>query len=241
MAESMLDVRVLHRADAEAAVAGGADRLTVVALGEHRAQAPEPAVVAEVARVSELPVRVLLRLAADADSGDTTTGAGLVRMVGLAGDYVAAGADGVVAGFLTDQLEVDVELGTALGEQLPCPWTFSRAIDRTLDHARSWRRVLGLPGVDSVLSAGSAVDAEHGHQQLIELARDRTVAARLIAAGEVRPEHVPWLLRAGVRRVHIAGAARPGGSWTKAHVDAGLVRSWRLLLDDELAARRPRG
>ncbi|MDQ3591842.1 MAG: copper homeostasis protein CutC, partial [Actinomycetota bacterium] len=133
MVEALLEVRVLHRADAEAAEAGGADRLMLVALGEHRAHAPDPGAVADVVRASDLPVRVLLRLPTDANGGDTTTGAGLVRMVGLAGDYVSAGAEGVVAGFITDQLEVDVELATALGEQLPCPWTFSRAIDLTLE------------------------------------------------------------------------------------------------------------
>ncbi|CAN5792969.1 copper homeostasis protein [soil metagenome] len=241
MGEPLLEVRVLSRADAEAATEGGADRLLVVALGEHRAHAPDPGVVSEVARASDLPVRALLRLGADADHGDTTTGAGLVRMVGLAGEYLAAGAEGVVAGFSTDQLEIDVELSTALGDELTCPWTFSRAIDRTLEHRRSWRHVLGLPGVDGVLSAGSSVDAERGHQQLLELARDPAVARRLIAAGGVRPEHVPWLLRAHVAGVHVASAVRPGGSWTKSHVDARLVRSWRLLLDDELAARRTRG
>ncbi|MBA2508497.1 MAG: copper homeostasis protein CutC [Nocardioidaceae bacterium] len=240
MGEPVLEVRVLHRADAEAAEAGGADRLMVVALGEQRAHAPDPGVVAEVVRASGLPVRPLLRLPADADRPDTTTGAGLDRMVGLAGEYVAAGADGVVAGFTTDQLEIDVELATALGEQLNCPWTFSRALDRTLEHRRSWRHVLGLPGVDAVLSAGSSVDAERGHQQLLDLAGDPAIAARLVAAGGVRPEHVPWLLRARVAGVQVASAVRPGGSWTRAHVDTQLVRSWRLLLDDELAARRSR-
>ena len=43
-------------------------------------------------------------------------------------------------------------------------------------------------------------------------------------------EQVPWLVRAGVHQFRIEGQARPGGS-AKAYVDAGLVRSWRLLLD----------
>lgn len=240
MAAALLEVRVLHQADAEAAQAGGADRLLVVALGETRAQAPDPACVSAVARGSDLPVRVLLRLPADGDGADSTTGAGLIRMVGLAGEYVAAGAEGVVAGFVTDQLEVDVELSVALAEQLPCPWTFSRAIDRTLDYRRSWRRVLGLPGVDGVLSAGSSVDAGHGHQQLLDLARDPAVAARLLATGGVWSEHVPWLVRARIAGIHLASSVRPDRSWTKAHVDAQLVRSWRLLLDDQLV-RAQRG
>ncbi len=42
-------------------------------------------------------------------------------------------------------------------------------------------------------------------------------------------EQVPWLVRAGVRQFHVDAQVRPGGS-SKAYVDAGLVRSWRLLL-----------
>lgn len=236
----VLEVRVLQPDDAEAAEAGGADRLVVAALGEHRAQSAEPAVVSAVARASSLPVRALLRLPGDGDHDDTTTGAGLVRMTGLAEAYLAAGAEGVVAGFVTDQLEVDTELCLALAERLDCPWTFSRAIDRTLDYRRSWPRVLALPGVDSVLSAGSAVDAGHGHEALLAAAQNPAVADRLLAAGGVATEHVPWLLRAGVRGVHLGSSVRPGGSWTKAHTDAALVRAWRLLLDDEVARSRSR-
>lgn len=240
MVDALLEVRVLHPSDAEAAAAGGADRLLVVALGGGRAHSPEPAVVSSVVRATPVPVRALLRLPEDDERGDTTTGAGLVRMAGLARDYRAAGAEGVAFGFLTDQLEVDVELSEALAGQLPFPWTFTRAVDRALDHRRAWRQVLGLPGVDGVLAAGSSLGAEHGQDALLELCRDPAVAERLLAAGGVLSEHVPWLLRAGVRGFHLSGAVRPDRSWDKAHTDAAMVRSWRLLIDDELCRRRSR-
>ena len=239
MADTLLEVRVLHPADTEAAEAGGADRLLVAALGESRAHSPEPGLVSAIARSSELPVRALLRLP-DSGGRDTATGADLVRMIGLAQAYAAAGADGVTAGFLTDQLEVDVELSTALAEQLPFSWTFSRAIDSALDHRRAWRAVVGLPGVDAVLAAGSPLGAAQGYDVLLEMAQDRRVADLLVAAGGVHAEHVPWLLRAGVQGVHLGSSVRPGRSWVKANVDTALVRSWRLLVDDELARRRSR-
>jgi copper homeostasis protein len=44
---------------------------------------------------------------------------------------------------------------------------------------------------------------------------------------------VPWLLGSGIRRFHVGSSVRPGGSWTKAYVDAGFVRAWRNLLDAE--------
>ena len=55
-----------------------------------------------------------------------------------------------------------------------------------------------------------------------------------MAGGGLAPEHVPWLIRAGVRAFHIGSPARPGRSF-KAYVDAELVASWRDLIDDEIA------
>jgi copper homeostasis protein len=49
--------------------------------------------------------------------------------------------------------------------------------------------------------------------------------------GGLLGEHVPWLVRAGVRQFHIGRQARPGASY-KSYVDAGHVRSWRLLIDN---------
>jgi len=60
----------------------------------------------------------------------------------------------------------------------------------------------------------------------------------LMAGGGLRGEHVPWLVRAGVRQFQVdSEAVRPGGS-AKAYVDAGHVRSWRLLLDDAVDRAR---
>jgi copper homeostasis protein len=79
---------------------------------------------------------------------------------------------------------------------------------------------------------------DSGIDDLLRLAsNDPSFAAAAVAAGSVRPEHVPWLARAGVSRLHVGASVRPGGSWTKSHTDAGFVRSWRLLLDDAVAAR----
>jgi copper homeostasis protein len=99
-----------------------------------------------------------------------------------------------------------------------------------MDHA--WRRLRRLPGLDAVLSAGSPRGLEAGCDELTERTRaDADVARLLMAGGGLRPEHVPWLVRAGVRQFHVGSAVRPGGSF-KAYVDAGHVRAWRMLLDD---------
>ena len=230
MAGATLEVAVLHAADAEAADAGGADRVEVVARPEDGGFSPEPATVLAVTRATELPVRVRLRLS----EGYGTTGGELSRLIGLAEHFRSNGAQGVVFGFLTRDLEVDVEVSAAVAEALGgWAWTFSPAIDATLDHRRSWRRLLGLPGLDAVHTAGSSLGVAHGRDELITLALgDDRIPPLILAGGGLDPESVPWLVRAGIRQFHLGEQVRPGASWSRTHVDASHVRAWRLLLDD---------
>ena len=111
------------------------------------------------------------------------------------------------------------------------PWTFHRAIDDALDARRAWRRVLDLPGLVNVRSGGSARGMWVGYDDLLALVgSDPAIAALAMPGGGLLAEHVPWLVRAGVRAFHLGPQVRPGGS-RKAYVDVELVRSWRLLVD----------
>lgn len=236
MGPGLLEVGVLDPRDVPGAEEGGADRLH---LATAEGLSPEPALVSAVCRETELPVLVVLRL------NDTwsTTGGELTRLVGLAEDYLGSGAAGVSFGFLDGDLEVDAEICAYLAGQLPgVPWAFGRAIDDTLDLRRSWRRLRDLPGLVAVCSAGSPRGLEAGYDELVDLAAGDPVVARLLMpGGDLVAEQVPWLVRAGVRQLQLGRQARTGGSW-KAYVDAGLVRSWRLLLDHALErARRTAG
>lgn len=230
MDDALLEITALHPADAEAAQAGGADRVEVCAQMSLGGMSPAPAEVRAVVRGCDLPVRVVLRLS----EGYGTTGGEVTRLAGLAGDYLSVGAEGVVLGFLNADLEVDLGVCAALIDVLDgAPWTFHRAIDHALDSDRAWRHVRSLPGVDSVLTAGSALGVDHGQDDLVRRARADPAAARLMLVGDgLRAEHAPWLLRAGIRKFHLGSSVRPDGSWDKAYVDAAFVRSWRTLLDD---------
>ena len=223
--EPSLEVTVLHPRDVTGAADGGADRLLLMSV---EGLSPAPAEVSAAVRESGLPLRVMLRL-----SGHRTTDGGeFARLVALAEEYVALGAEGVCFGFLDTDLQIDVDTCRALAEALPAvPWTLSRAIDDTLEPKRSWRRVVGLPGLDSVYSAGSPRGLDGGYDDLLALAEsDPAVASLLVPSGGLRAEMVPWFVRAGVHRFHVDNQVRPGAS-EKAYVDAGHVRSWRLLLD----------
>jgi copper homeostasis protein len=171
--------------------------------------------------------------------GFSTDGGEAGRLRGLIDSYRAAGADGLVLGFLNAHTEIDEAV---IGELLGNPdygWTFSRAVDSCISTERAWRSLRRLPGLDSVLTAGSARGVSEGLDDLVRRARDDEFARTVImAGGGLAPEHVPWLVRAGIRAFHLGKAARPLGSW-KAYVDADLVRTWRRLIDD--AVERARG
>ena len=226
---ALLEVLVLHPADVAGADEGGADRLYLVADLDSGGLSPEPGTVSRLCKETDLPVRVLLRL----NDGLTTTGGELTRLVGLGEDYLGVGAGGLAFGFLDADTEVDMEVCGYLADKLPdAPWTFHRAIDSALSADRAWRQLRHLPGLDSVMSAGSPRGLDAGQDELTQRASaDPAVARLLMAGGGLRAEHVPWLARAGVRQFHVGSTARPGGSW-KAYVDAGHVRAWRMLLDD---------
>jgi copper homeostasis protein len=223
---SRLDVVVLHARDAEAATRGGADRLLLSRDPEDGHWSPEPALVSAVVRETDLPVWVVLR------SRDPH----FHRLVDLGNTFVELGARGLAYGFLDDDLEIDREsCGEMCAELGGVPWAF-HGFDAALDADHAWRDVIGLPGLESVISAGSTRGLAHGADELIHRARhDPRVAELLLAGGGLTPDLVPWLVRAGVRRFAIGSSARTGGSWTRASVDVDHVRSWRMLVDDALS------
>jgi len=230
----LLEVLVLHPADAERAEAGGAHRLEV-ASSLIDGMSPEPALVGQVRRATSLPIRVMLRLR----PGYGTDGAEVARLKGLLSSYRAVGADGVVLGFLNAHTEVDTSVvAEIISGHSDLRWTFHRAVDACISSNRAWRDLRGLPGLDQVLTAGSARGVSEGLDDLVARARgDEFARAVIMAGGGLLPEHVPWLVRAGIRAFHISAAARPLES-TKAFVDPGLVRTWRTLIDHS-TTRRP--
>lgn len=223
----LLEVIALHENDARRAEEGGADRIELLGTMDHDGLSPEPALVERVRATVGLQIRPMVRLR----EGFSTDGGEATRLKGLIRSYVDAGADGVVLGFLNGHNEVDVQVVEALVDG-SVPFTFHRAVDHALDYHRAWQVLPQLPGITQVLTAGSPRGVEEGLDNLTQACREEPAAAGLImAGGGLRPEHVPWLVRAGVRAFHIGSPARPQGSF-KAWVDAPLVHTWRTLIDD---------
>jgi copper homeostasis protein len=230
----LLEVIALGAGDVGGARDGGADRLAVVADVEaDGGLTPPVGTMREVRVESELPLRVMLR----GNDGYSTSGSELTRLQGAAHQFAEAGAEGFILGFLGPTVEIDVDATLALADEFgTMPWTFHRAVDHALDYDRAWQRLRMMPRLDAVLTAGSARGVSAGLDELCRRASDDPhIAAMMMVGGGLQPDHVPWLARAGVRKFHVGPQVRPGGSW-KAYVDASMVRSWRTLVDDAVAA-----
>ena len=212
----LLEVVVRHAADAERAEAGGADRLHLVARRPRRTRGRRSRPwSARCAAATTRPIRVMLRLR----EGFGTDGGELVRLQGLITAYRQVGADGLVLGFLNAHTEVDVAVVTALVGEADFGWTFDRAVDSCISVDRAWRELRRLPGLDQVLTAGSARGVAEGLDDLVARARtDEFARSVIMAGGGLLPEHVPWLARAGVRAFQVGAAVRPLG------LDQGLRR-----------------
>ena len=101
------------------------------------------------------------------------------------------------------------------------PWVF-HGFDTALEVDRAWRDVIGLPGLESVVTAGSTRGLAHGADELIQRARrDPRVAELALAGGGLTPDLVPWL---------VAGGRTP--------VRDRVLRPARRLLDPLLGRRR---
>ncbi|MGW3305045.1 copper homeostasis protein CutC [Streptomyces sp. NPDC001073] len=224
---AVLEVIALGAEDAVAAQAGGADRLELVTDMAADGLTPPVETFAAIRAAVDIDLRVMLRLADGFAAGDVD------RLVRIAGELRAAGADQFVLGFLGPDGGVDLDAVERVVAELDgCAWTFHRAIDRAADRDALRKQLADLPGLDAYLTAGAADGVDEGLATLLREAAlhgEPGYEQRLLVGGGLRLDHVPTLISAGVDAFHIGGAARPEG-WERP-VSAAAVGEWRAVLD----------
>ncbi|APU17704.1 MULTISPECIES: copper homeostasis protein CutC [Actinoalloteichus] len=222
MADGLLEVIALDAVDAEAAQAGGADRLELVANMAADGLTPDVATVRSVLAATDLPARVMLRDAAGFLPHDLD---GLRRS---AGELRDAGVEEFVLGFLTVHGRVDeAACLTLLAELDGCRWTFHRAVDNATDRRAAWAQAEAL-GCDAVLTAGGPAGVERDWPELIDFVDALAPADELLlVGGGLRAAHVARLRERGVRRFHVGGAVRR--DW-HSPIEADAVRRWVELV-----------
>lgn len=218
----MLEVIALNTEDARAAKEGGAGRVELVGSMEFAGISPIPELVSEIAWKVGIPVRPMLRL----EDGFGTDR--LEELQALASQFVEAGADGIVLGFLRGG-KIDVEttneiLGRIQGK---IPYTFHRAIDEVTDYLAAWKSLdeLIFPP-DQVLTSGGAPTAGDPEGYFRELVERRPEAREVIlAGGGLSLEGIPRLKALGIKNFHVGSGVRPEESFDNP-VSAELVASW---------------
>ncbi|MBB5870659.1 copper homeostasis protein [Allocatelliglobosispora scoriae] len=218
----LLEVIALSPADAEAAQAGGADRLELVADMAADGLSPDPRLAAQVVASTDLPVRAMVRVQAGFAVVD------LPRLVRAAADLIEAGVHGLVLGFLDEAGDVAADACVAIADVLDGrPWTFHRAIDHSRDYSRAFEVVRGLPGLDAVLTAGSPNGVAAGLTRLAQRI-DAGDGDLVLAGGGLVPAQVPVLRAIGVTSFHIGRSVRRERSWLQP-VSAAEVRAWKYI------------
>ncbi|MFJ3672042.1 copper homeostasis protein CutC [Streptomyces sp. NPDC090106] len=225
---AVLEVIALDAEDAVAAQAGGADRLELVTDMAADGLTPSVATFARVRAAVDIDLRVMLRLSDGFAAGDVH------RLVRVAGELRAAGADQFVLGFLDAEGGVDLDAVETLAAAIDgCRWTFHRALDHAADRDALRKQLADLPGLDTYLTAGAPTGVDDGLPTLLtEAARtgDPGYEQHLLIGGGLHLPHVPRLRTAGIDAFHIGGAARPNG-W-QSPVSQEAVREWRRAVDD---------
>jgi len=187
-------------ADAQAAARGGADRLELCADLSVGGTTPSAEVIRAVKARVFIPVFVMARPRGGSfvyDAGEVDATHRDIERV------IAAGADGVVVGALTQSNEIDVPtLRGFVARAGGVPVTFHRAFDQTGDPSRALETLVDA-GVQRVLTAGgqgTALDGLAVLRSLVEQAGDRIV---VLAGGKVRGHNAGEIIaRTGVRELH---------------------------------------
>ncbi|WP_367322300.1 copper homeostasis protein CutC [Streptomyces sp. HUAS ZL42] len=226
---AVLEVIALDVEDAIAAQAGGADRLELVTDIAADGLTPSVGTFAAIRAAVDISLRVMVRSADGFVAGDVD------RLVAVARELRAAGAEEFVLGFLDAEGAVDLGAVERVVDSLDGGrWTFHRAIDHAGDRDALRKQLDALPGLDTYLTAGAAGGVDDGLPTLVaEAGRsgEPGYEQRLLIGGGLRLDHVPLLRAAGVDAFHIGGAARPGG-WS-APVSVAAVAEWRRVLDGD--------
>lgn len=221
-----LEVIATTAADAQAAEAGGADRIELVADMPQGGTTPDPKVIEAAKRAVCIPIYVMIR---PRGGGFCFTAAEIDAMVAAARRAREAGADGIVTGALRADGAVDVETTARVAEAASLPVTFHRAFDEVADLFAALEELAGIPHVERVLTSGGRPSAWEGRAVIAALRRVSPV--EVMPGAGITAENVAALIRkTGVRAVHVGSAARSGAVPT-APVSVHSVRRLRRLID----------
>ena len=179
----LLEVCVDSLPSARAAVAAGADRLELCAGLAVGGLTPYTALLRQIRRESDIPIRCLMRHRA----GDFLyTPDEIALLAEQIRELRAAGADGFVIGCLTPEGHLDKSAMAPLVEAAAgCGITLHRCIDVSVEPEKTYLDAMEL-GIDTVLTSGAASSCLGGMEtigRLLALRDRRSGPEVLVGAG----------------------------------------------------------
>ena len=208
---SVLEVCVDSTASALAAKRGGASRLELCADLIVGGTTPSLALVRQVKAETGLPVRALLRPRFGDFCYDSYE---LAQMEQLAAELVGAGADGIVAGVLTPEGQLDAEAMRPIyaaarraaekaGRPVAC--TLHRAFDVSADPFAALETVRSM-GLCTILTSGQAASAPEGAELLGRLVERAGDSVEILVGAGVTAQNIPALAaQTGAHAFHLSG------------------------------------
>lgn len=202
MRNLILEACVDSAESAQVASQGGADRFELCQNLIIGGTTPSPGLFEQVSRVSDRPIRVLIR----PRFGDFLyTEAELEAMLTDIRYFREAGAQAVVTGALNAEGRLDIEAMKRLREAAgPMEFTLHRAIDVAVDALEVVEQSVSL-GIDTILTSGQAATALEGLDLLKQMNEQAGGRLTILAAGGVSAAVIPALHEAGLVAYHMSG------------------------------------
>lgn len=205
----MLEVIALSLEDALAAQRGGAGRLEVVRELDREGLTPAYDLVAAIAGLVAIPIRVMLR---EREPFDGHREADLDALATAAERFALLRVEGFVMGFLREGQVDTAAIGRVLGRTAASRVTFHRAIERARDEREALRALTAEPRVDRVLVTGGAGHWTERAGRLAALVKAAPPAITPVAAGGVDVAAIAMLRSAtALAEFHVGRAARVDG------------------------------
>jgi copper homeostasis protein len=242
----ILEVAVASVEDAQAAEAGGADRLELNAALSLGGLTPSLGTLIEIRQSTKLPLFVMLRPRPGAFCYRQAEFRLLLRDLDL---VLSHSADGIVFGVLNEDATIDRRrCRDVLRQAGPHPVVFHRAFDLTPQPTQALEELIDF-GVCRVMTSGQKRTALAGAAQIASLLRQAAGRIEVLPAGGIRSDHIVELIRqtgcaqahAGLRgqgrdpsalgRLEIDFTSKMLGPHLYELVDGTLVREMRKIID----------
>lgn len=205
---AMLEIIANTLNDAQICARAGADRVELVRDLSRGGLSPEVNIVKEIID-NKLPQPYIMLRAHDRDY--TYTQEELHSMHELAKKYEAVGAEHIVFGALTPDLEIDLDAVDQVLKDTQLTLTFHRAIDDSHNLIKSIELINTHPRITHVLTSGGA-GKTIDHLPILQKMIDISTYQKIVVGSGLSYENIPLILNQlrGDFDLHVGTSVRAG-------------------------------